>query len=160
MRSPRIIIAPSCKGVLCSKILINNWLLIKESSGIPVFSYSVNGTSCSITIKAPVFVFASAKDAFTSSCTVLSLNRSFVPFVSSNGITPVIKFLRPNCSSAFLSSGWNTIIMAVTPSPNVFSASQIIVFIWNNTAIKVNTNNTAIPFTKIHARVFFIHTII
>ena len=42
------------------KMFIRSWLLITESIGIPVLSYSLSGISCSITISAPVFVLASS----------------------------------------------------------------------------------------------------
>ena len=153
---PRTITAPSCSGVLCSKILMRSWLEIMPSTSMPVLSYSFKDCSCSMTISAPVLTFPISNEAFTISFTVRSENRPVSLLLESR--KEATKFFRPSSSSAERSSGCRTTTNAVAAILIILGTIQRIVFILQNAAITINTRITMTPFRSAHALVFLIHT--
>ncbi len=160
IRLPRTMTAPSCKGVLCSKILINSWLVTKPSTSIPVLSYSARDSFCSITINAPVFTLLISTQARVISPMVFSVKVLSLLLPLSKGSALAIRFLLPSSSSALRSSGCNTTIMAVTAKPNTFCPSHNMVFILKYEATTQKNRITSRPLSKVQALVFWIHSMI
>ncbi len=151
--------APSCRGVLCSKILIRSWLVTIPSTSIPVLSYSVRLWFCSITIRAPVFTLPISTHAFAISLIVLSENLPSGELLPSSKGRIVVKiFFLPSSSMALRSSGCKITTTAVATTLKVFCTIQIIVFISKYAAISMNATITKNPLRTDHAFVFLIHT--
>ena len=71
--SSLIIVAPSCNGVLTTKIFSSKLDVTLASKMVPVFDISPSLVSCSTTIKAPVLLSDKFSTALTISLTVIFL---------------------------------------------------------------------------------------
>ena len=98
---PEITTAPSCNGVLGSKIFTSSCGETSAFIGIPVAIISCIFISLSKTISAPVFAFESSVAAITT------LYISSFVFVDKSLSIPknCVNLFVPNCSKALLSSG-------------------------------------------------------
>ena len=117
MRVPRIITAPSCSGVLGSKIFSSSGAEIRESISVPLDSVmSFKPVRCSNTISAPT----RRRDRRSRHWVISSTTR----WLSSRWVDRSSLAVRPICSRALRISGWNRIISAITPLFKMLRSSQ------------------------------------
>ena len=147
---PRMIAAPSCKGVLTKKIFPKSSAVILASSFIPVSLMSFKPIRLSITKSAPVFVADSDFAAVTISLIIFFASSSS----SEPGTSSKINLPWPSFSRVRRSSGWKTIGRATKTHVINFSKSH-------DSSGKLKSvlhkkfarNNTKIPLAKVIARV-------
>ncbi len=144
---PCTMTAPSCRGVLGSKMLTISSAVTRASILTPLSMYSCRPVFRMKTISAPTLRRDSASVART-------ISRTAIPFSSSaiNRECPN-KPPRPSCSRARRNSGWNTTGSATNSAVQVFSSSQPMVYRLKRSLTVEATTSTANPFKSWIARV-------
>ena len=147
MRVPRITTAPSCRGVLGSKIFSKRAAEIWELSEVPVSVMSFRPICCSITISAPTRRRLRVSRQLVISRTTASFSSRSAPGEAVRS-APL-----PICSSALRSSGWNKITSTTAPLLTTFSSTQFRAVSPSRSLTQAATISMTRPFSTALARV-------
>ena len=146
---PRIMTAPSCRGVSFSKIFSNRLSVTRPSMATPVSILSSKPTARSKTIRAPIFRCPMITVALAT-VSIISFNSA-----SSSSIRLRNKRPRPICSRARRSSGWKTTGSATIIMVMAFSRIQLMTCRFSHLLTITREASTISPLTNAAALVFF-----
>ena len=149
IRLPRMMTAPSCKGVSFSKIFNRRLSVTSPSILMPVSILSSSPTALSNTIRAPTFLCPIMTAALATA--------SIMSFSSASSSSTRLRNRRPRpiCSSARRSSGWNTTGKATIIIVMAFSNIQLMTCRFSHLLTITSAASTISPLTNAAALVFF-----